>query len=236
VTKDLRPRASLGRIFRPRSHWTAPYLFYRVRSLLRARLRPADPSLTWQSIRLLSRRLRPDDIGAEWGSGNSTRWLAQRTKHLVSFEAQEAYYSQVKAALVADGIDNVDYRLIPYADLPKERDIHESAWVRGAQALHSESLDYALVDTSPRGCLSLIAANKVKPGGMVVLDNANWYFPPPAGIAPQAPGTIPHDVDDDRRQDPDIECWRAFRAMTRSWEHHWTSDGIQMTLILTKPS
>lgn len=235
---DLRPGFKMSRFsFRGRKfgHWTPTYLFHRIRSIKRAKSHPFEPSLTPQSVSQLSELLRPSDVGAEWGSGNSTRWFAMHTRHLTSFETSDPYYAEVREGLRRLGLTNVDYRLMSYADLPNEDEIHKSAWVGAALAVPDESLDYALIDTSPRGCLSFAMLPKVKSGGLVILDNANWYLLPPPHVRPLAPGTIAADVDHPDRHDPDIRCWRKFANETRHWRRLWSSDGIQMTLILFKP-
>src|SRR5204862_3312092 len=129
----------------------------------------------------------------------------------------EPYYLEVRDSLARMGLTNVDYRLIPYTDVPNEDDIHNAPWVRAAYALGDRTLDYALVDTSPRGCLSFAVLSKVKPGSRVILDNANWYLPPPPYVRSLAPGTTPADVDHPDRHDPDISCWRKFSQQTRDW-------------------
>src|SRR3954471_4485639 len=96
---DFRPGIPLtlkGRRFR---HWTPRYLRYRIQAKLRAQFRPEEPSLTPRAVRQLGTLLRPDHVGVEWGSGNTTRWLAKRTRHLTSFETTPDYYEQVAATL-----------------------------------------------------------------------------------------------------------------------------------------
>ncbi len=42
-----------------------------------------------------------------------------------------------------------------------------------------QSLDYALVDGSYRDECVMRALEVLRPGGMLILDNANWYIPHP---------------------------------------------------------
>src|SRR5206468_1984216 len=100
------------------------YLRYRIQAKLRAQLRPEEPSLTPRAVRQLGTLLRPEHVGVEWGSGNTTRWLAERTRHLTSFETTPDYYEHVAATLGAEHISNVDYRLIAH-DFEGETDEHE---------------------------------------------------------------------------------------------------------------
>ncbi len=234
---DFRPGILFSLKDRRFDHWTPQYLRYRIQAAVRAALRPEEPSLTPQSIRELDQRLGPGSVGVEWGSGNTTRFFARRTKHLTSFETTPSYYEQVAASLRADGIRNVDYRLIPhdFEGEDDEQEMHRNAFVRAAYDLEDESLDYALVDSAPRGCLCRGVAPKIRHGGLLILDNANWYLPPPASVHPPAPGSVTAVPGTPGSKVPRHECWPAFAQLTAGWDAHWSSNGIQMTLILVKP-
>lgn len=181
--------------------------------------------------------LSRDGVGAEWGSGNTTRFFARKTRHLTSFETTPAYYEQVKATLHAEGLVNVDYRLIPhdFEGDDDEQEMHRNPFVRAAAEFPDETLDYALVDSAPRGCLCRGVAPKIKRGGLLVLDNANWYLPPPSTTHPPAPGSVSAVLGTPGSRVPNHECWPAFAQLTAGWEARWSSNGVQMTLILVKP-
>jgi hypothetical protein len=234
---DFRPgilRSLKGRRF---NHWTPRYLRYRIQAMGRAYLRPEEPSLTPRAVSQLARTLRADHVGVEWGSGNTTRWLARRTHHLTSFETAPAYYEVISAALRAHGIVNVDYRLIAH-DFEGETDedeMHRNPVVRAASAFADDSLDYALIDSAPRGCLCLHIVPKLRRGGLLILDNANWYLPPPADVHPPAPGSVAAVPGTPGSRIARHECWPAFARTIASWDQRWTSNGLQMTLILVKP-
>jgi hypothetical protein len=233
-TRDLRPLLHLSLGGRRIGHWTPRYLSRRIRAILHARLHPEDPSLTPQATSVLASLLRPSDIGAEWGSGNSTRWFARRTAYLTSFESAGPYYDEVRASLLQAGLTNVDYGLIPFEHQDDEDAMHRSDWMRAAHSFADESLDFALVDSAPRGCLCAAVVPKLKRGGLLILDNANWYMPPPPEVGPAAPGTVSVPLGVPGSRVPNSRCWPAFASMTSGWRRHWSSDGIQMTLILFK--
>src|ERR1041385_886570 len=189
---DLRPRLALSLRNRSFTHWGSALCPSDLVGLVRARLRPQDPSLTPQAVRQLRSLLRAEHVGVEWGSGNTTRWLAERTRHLTSFETDTSYYEQVGSALRAARIGNVDYRLIPhdFTGETDEQEMHRNPFVRAAYDFADESLDYALVDSAPRGCLCYGVAPKLRRGGLLILDNANWDLPPPPAAPPPAPGSV----------------------------------------------
>jgi hypothetical protein len=161
--------------------------------------------------------------------------LARRTRHLTSFEPDPGYFPHVRDSLSAERLNNVDYRLIPFEDDESEMVMHRTEWVRAVGGFADASLDYALVDCSPRGCLCAAVAPKLKSGGLLVLDNANWYIAPPANVRPLAPGSVSATFGTPSSALPQSMCWPTFIAAVEEWQTHWTSNGIQMTLVLVKP-
>jgi SAM-dependent methyltransferase len=234
---DFRPGIVFSLKNRRFDHWTPQYLRYRLQAAIRAKLRPEEPSLTPQAVRELDRRLRHDMVGVEWGSGNTTRFFARRTKHLTSFETDTSYYHWVAGTLRAERLDNVDYRLIPhdFEGEDDEEEMHRNSLVVAADQFPDESVDYALIDSAPRGCLSRRIATKIKPGGLLILDNANWYLPPPGTLRPIAPGTVAQVLGTPGSLVTHHECWPAFARLIANWTALWSSNGVQMTLVLIKP-
>jgi SAM-dependent methyltransferase len=231
---DLRPAPSLQLRGRRWSHWTFQYAFHRGREFFHRILHPDEPSFTPDAIRRLEQILRPADVGAEWGSGNSTRWLARRTRHLTSFETSREYAERVRAALRQEALSNVELRVVSFAEERDEEAMHQTAWVRSVDGFDDESLDYVVVDSSPRGCLCLAAAAKLKAGGVLVLDDAHWYMVPPADVT-AAPDAVRQPLGTPGSRLPTHRCWPAFAALTANWRRIWTSSGVQMTLLLFKP-
>ena len=113
--------------------------------------------------------------------------------------------------------------------------MHRNPVVRAVDQFGDETLDYALVDSAPRGCLSRGIAPKIKRGGLLILDNANWFLPPPPQVHPPAPGSVSAVFGTPGGPVPQHECWPVFARDTAGWERRWSSNGVQMTLILVKP-
>jgi predicted O-methyltransferase YrrM len=215
------PRQIRGRTVR---HWTPRYIRARTREVLYQRGHPEAPWLTPEAVRLLDSMLRPSDIGAEFGSGRSTSWLAQRCAHLTSVEHDEAWYATVSATLAAGGITHVDYRYHPRykRDAPGER----SAYAQIAQFFGDESVDFALVDGLYRDYVTLFLLPKIKPGGMLIIDDVHRYLPslsmsPLALRPPAAPATA---------------GWEQAAAALAGWRRIWTSSGVSDTAIFVKTS
>ena len=237
VTVDFRPGIVFSLKDRRFDHGTPQYLRYRIQAAVRAAIRPREPSLTPQSIRDLERLLHRDAVGVEWGSGNTTRFFAKRTQHLTSVETDPAYHERVVDSLRAEGVNNVEHVLIEhdFEGEDDEEEMHRNAVVRVLDRFAAASLDYALIDSAPRGCLCHGIAPKLKAGGLLILDNANWYLPPPSSVRPPAPGSVAAVPGMPGSTIARHECGPAFAKLTAGWRALWSSNGVQMTLILVKP-
>lgn len=174
-------------------------------------------------------------MGAEWGAGNSTGWFAERTAHLTSVETNRAYHSVVRDNLARRGLRNVDLQCVDFAWLPDEDACHASELLVRARAIPDASLDYALIDSAPRSCLCETVVSKLKAGAVLVLDNANWYIPPPAWLRPVPSASVSAALGCPGSAIPGNRCMPAFLAQTASWRRIWTSDGVTATLLFFKP-
>jgi predicted O-methyltransferase YrrM len=218
---NLLPAAANWPLLRP--HRTPRYTRDRLRQMRYERANPDTPWLTPQSISLLSTLLRPTDLGAEFGSGRSTLWLASRIAALTSVEHDERWHTKVTAALKDRGADNVEYILAP-EDQPLEKGA-DSAYARTALSFADGSLDFALVDGHYRDSTALFILPKIRPGGMLVIDNVNWYLPS-SSRAPNSRSELLGPVN---------ETWAGIWQDLRDWRRIWTSSGVWDTAIFFKP-
>jgi predicted O-methyltransferase YrrM len=202
---------------------TPRYVYNRVRDLVYQRAHPADPWLTPDAIELLDTLLQPTDRGAEFGSGRSTLWFAARVAALTSVEHNRGWYEAVTRKLKDGGLSNVDYFLIPQ-DKPTE--YGDSAYARKALEFADASLDFALVDGYFRDYCAKYIMPKVKPGGILIIDNINWSLP----CGSKAPGTRPAELG------PVTSVWAEISQELAGWRTIWTSNGIWDTAIFFKPT
>ena len=179
------------------------------------RLRPREPSLTPRAVKQLTSLLNTGSVGAEWGSGNTTRWFAKRTKHLTSFETTPAYYEQVAASLRADGLTNVDYRLIPH-DFEGEDDedeMHRNAYVsRGVPTSPTKHSTMRWWIRRRGVLLCEGVAPKLKHGELLILDKATIVSPPPANPIRPPSGSVSMVIGTPGSKIPSHKCWPALRA------------------------
>ena len=207
----------------PERFWLTPrYVYNRVRDLLYQRAHPADPWLTPQAIGMLATLLHPTDRGAEFGSGRSTLWFAARVAALTSVETNTRWHEKVANQLKERGVSNVEYILVP-EDKPMETG--DGPYAKTALAFADASLDFALVDGYYRDYSAKYIMPKIKPGGILIIDNINWHLPSQS----KAPGTRPAELG------PATITWAEVWQEIAGWRRIWTSNGVWDTAIFFKP-
>jgi predicted O-methyltransferase YrrM len=204
-------------------HRTPPYIYNRTKLLFYERGHRDDPWLTSAAIRLLSSLLRPVDHGVEFGSGRSTVWFAQRVAALTSVEHDEQWYEAISARLKEQRLTNVDYILAPLDQPLAHGD--RSEYARAALAFADASIDFALVDGAYREHSAKFILPKIKSGGMLIVDNVNWYLPSQS----RAPASRTSMLG------PDGEIWTQIADDLAQWRSIWTSNGVTDTAIYIKP-
>jgi hypothetical protein len=198
------------------AHWTPRYVYDRLAAALDSRRHPDAPWLTKQMVEILDSWLCSDDIGYEFGSGRSTLWFSQRVGHLTSVEHDREWYCRISATIESMGLRNVHYSL--HTDGVE--------YCNSVCGMPDESLDFVLIDGIERDACALLALRKLKPGGVLILDNCNWYLP----NSSRSPNSR-------RRADgPASPEWVGFGEKVKNWRRIWTSNGITDTVFLLKPA
>jgi predicted O-methyltransferase YrrM len=205
-------------------HWTPRYIIDRLAEKLYRRMHPNLPWLTPQANHILANVLKPSYTGLEFGSGRSTVWFAAHLSFLTSIEHNPQWYCKVSDMLAERRIKNVRYHLQEKED-GDLTEAPDSAYVRAAAEFEDGSLDFVLVDGIYRGSCAYAVVDKVKSGGMIVIDNVNWYLP----CTSRAPNSR-RSVDGAAN-----EYWAKFFELTQAWRVDWSSNGISDTAIFWKP-
>ncbi len=172
-------------------------------------------------IDILETWLRPNDVGLEFGSGRSTIWLARRIKQLTSVENDPGWYTKVKELLQEAGgedlADRVDYHLCE----------GELDYINIAKSMKTNSLDFCLIDGTARDHCALASLDKLKPGGILVIDNIDRYIPKEKpSFAPNSRSLEEGYASSD---------WRIVGEQLKNWRGIWTSNGVTDTALWVRP-
>lgn len=171
------------------------YLRYRLlRPILKRRYwdyqkkHPNQPWLCPDAISALQKLLPGSINGLEYGSGRSTTFFAPYFDHYTSIEHNKRWYKKVEAEI--KHLSQVEYHLIePEEDVPqqhlssdKQTFLEEERFPVPDEVFKTYSdfvlsfddstLDFVLIDGRARKTCALNALNKLKSGGLLVLDNS----------------------------------------------------------------
>lgn len=205
------------------AHVTPRYVVDRLALQLDQRRHPDHPWLTRQMVAILGDWLRPGDRGHEWGSGRSTVWFARRVAELTSIEDHPAWGETIRNLLDHEGVaDRVGYEVVEQID-QSSTDRYVAAIDRHANT----SLDFCLVDGILRDRCALACLPKIKPGGILLIDNVNWFLPR------KSPSHSPNSRGEAEGCASSI--WHEVRTTIASWRCVWTSDGVTDTAFWVKP-
>jgi hypothetical protein len=202
----------LGRSFR---HWRPRYIIDRLRLMLDEHIYVDYPWLCAAAVRILDSWLKPTDRGLEWGSGRSTLWFAMRVDHLISVEHDHEWAANVETELSRRGIINkVEYRFSPDG----KEGVRDCNYVNIIQEISSESLDFCLIDGVCRDHCALASLDILRPGGILIVDNAEIYLPRKhKSRAPKSRGT----------EDGFASAqWEEFSNRVANWRNIWITNGV----------
>jgi SAM-dependent methyltransferase len=205
-------------------HWTPRYIKNRLATIYYEKANPDQPWLTRSANEILNSYLIKSDIGLEFGSGRSTAWFARRISHLTSVEHDAAWAAKVQGILNKASINNVDYKLITQDK--DEGQGNDSEYVKVIDDFDSNKLDFCLVDGLYREFCVLKVIEKLRPGGLLVIDNVNWYLPS-GTYSPNSRSFT---------DGPNGPVWKEVEKLLTNWRRIWTSSGVTDTAIYFKPN
>ena len=142
-----------------------------------------EPWVTYPAMSWLERRLDPSMRGFEYGSGGSTLFFARRVALITSAEHHEGWAQRVRRAAQHEGLANIDVihrppdrhaptRHVYLSRHTGHKDVSYEGYVRTIDAFDDRSLDFVFVDGRSRVACVSHAARKIRPGGYLILDNA----------------------------------------------------------------
>ena len=205
-------------------HLSPRYVAARVKYGMYTKLNPDKPWITPMATNCMGNLLCKSDVLVEFGSGRSTAWLAKHVEQVVSVEHNPEWYARVQQLLDSGGIQNVDYRLCTTENDNGAPATNEK-YLSYFDEIDNESIDVVFVDGMFRNYCALHSVSKVKSGGLIVIDNCNWFLPS-VSRAPNSRSI---------NEGPLDEVWNQFSEVTREWRTIWTTCGVSDTVIYFKP-
>lgn len=127
--------------------------------------RPDEPWWTRDAITWLDKYLQPNMRVLEWGAGSSTAWLARRVEYLQTIEHNPQWAAFVKARVQPSGWFCIETAMLG----PKYYDRFSG---NGFKQDYYNFFDVVIVDGRMRVLCCEHGAGLLKPGGILVLDNA----------------------------------------------------------------
>ena len=173
--KELIHRSRLARWFN--LCWLAVVEVLSPARRRQARFERENPDAPWlvpAAIAFLEQELRPEFVGFEWGSGRSTLWFARRVRYITSVEGRRAWFDEVKRWLAKD--DLAERVTLHLAEVTSEHNFSPVEIERYAGVIDGVvdgSLDFIVVDGHFREACLRHAANKLRPGGLLIIDNTD---------------------------------------------------------------
>ncbi len=186
-----------------RKSFSYKYLRYRfMRPLLKfynklLTLKQPVPWMSPASIAILKALLHDRMVALEYGSGSSTLFFHERVKNLISVEHDKWWYKGIKKKLKQLKVKNVNYKYIPPSPTPEkytgddiekvglmEQHLEMIRWeyveyFEYANKFANDYFDLIIIDGRARVECSINCIDKLKPGGIFILDNSerNRYQP-----------------------------------------------------------
>lgn len=142
------------------------------------KLHPDVPWISPEAVKFLDHNLKKDMTALEWGSGRSSSWYAKRVGKILSIEHNLEWFKLVNLKLKDEKVENAKLYHIkldhPESD-PTSVDYDVTPkYVAVAQEFQNDQLDFVVVDGHYRLTCVKEAIPKIKPGGLLLIDNTNW--------------------------------------------------------------
>lgn len=130
-------------------------------------LKGTTPWFVSGAIDFIAERIQPEWRAFEWGAGGSTLWLAQRCARVLSVEHSRGWYDKTVTELASFGLVNVRISCVERGDGAEAQQ-----YAAKIDCFPDRDFDLIFVDGRNRALCLEHALAKVKPGGLLVLDNS----------------------------------------------------------------
>jgi predicted O-methyltransferase YrrM len=192
----------------------------KIESFAMQKLHPDWPWWPKEAVLLCDKLLKATDIVLEFGSGRSTFWIATRCAGITSIEHNEDWYNIVKKKITQSNLGS-KVKLI-YAPITDDSMSEDQPYLLPVRDIANTSIDAVIVDGKLRAQAAVLSLPLLKPGGILIIDDAHRYLPKRGtkNVFPESKNQ---------------EIWKDIDLQTKDWRSMWTSDGIHATYFLIKP-
>lgn len=150
----------------PQKRLNIKFIFGIIKKIYLESTKINEPWLTNDSVRFINSWIKPNDIVLEFGSGQSTEWFSKKCKNITSLEHDRNWYKTI-----SNKINNTNHTVDLILGTNK------IDYLKVLKRFPNNSIDICLVDGEWRRDCLLGVFNKIKKGGMIILDNAETYLP-----------------------------------------------------------
>ncbi len=155
VARPIRAAAAARRILAAFGYWRSA----RRREAVDGSGR-ATPWFTYPAIEYLEQFDFRSKSVFEFGSGNSTLFWCERALRVTSVENSPAWYDRIRLRMPDNGALHLVAEPLQYSRFLSEQE---------------EMFDVIVVDGIERRECCVEAVRKLRPGGMIILDNVDWH-------------------------------------------------------------
>jgi hypothetical protein len=125
------------------------------------------PWYTFPALEMLKQWDFRDCVVFEYGSGNSTIFWSRIAKQVFSVEENSDWYERLKSRMPANAHCQLARKRSDYINAPRAMNIRP---------------DVIIVDGRLREACSRVSLEILKPGGLIILDNSDWYHSAAAAL------------------------------------------------------
>jgi hypothetical protein len=139
-----------------------------------------EPWWNPRAIQHLKQNLPAEGLAFEWGSGGSTVWLSDNGLKVTAIESEQVWADKVRLRC-----PDADIRFVPgtkrgdHRSEPQLRDRGRhffDEYITAIDEFPAATFDVIIVDGVCRMECARRAIDKIKPDGIIVLDDTNWDF------------------------------------------------------------
>jgi predicted O-methyltransferase YrrM len=151
-----------------KKHWTLTYFLNKIKYKIGKTKYKDAPWLVFEAIDYLENEIKETDNVFEWGAGRSSIWFAKKCNSIISVEHNIKWYNDL-VLLQQNNPKLKNLRLIYNSD--------NSHYEKIIENYDDNFFDIIIIDGIRRLECANSALNKLKPNGLLIIDNADRYLP-----------------------------------------------------------